>query len=365
MDKTTAHQAEHCFTDKERDAVYKSIYLRRDVRSQFKPDAIPDDVLARIINAAHHAPSVGFMQPWNFLLIKELATKQKIHDIFLNANEEAVQMFTKEQGERYRKLKLEGILDAPLNMVITCDRDRIGPVVLGRTHDKAMDLFSSVCAVQNLWLAARAEGVGVGWVSIFNKKALKQALKLPKSITPVAYLCIGYVDHFLSVPELQTAGWQDRLAVEDLLCFEQWGNTATDDHQGLINELSKPRVRFGNTMILNSFLNSFLTKVNTQPDNIEFTETMAVIDENYNFTEAQFSNGELVNKAGENSGSCKLFAFTQLQNLSKEQTLACFGAYYRDDVLQNPDADNHQNIRNFIKHGWSGISFVKAPLQKK
>ncbi|MCN4145214.1 MAG: 5,6-dimethylbenzimidazole synthase [Thiohalomonas sp.] len=237
---TPAHQSDHYFSDEERDAVYKSIYLRRDVRGQFKPDPIPDDVLARIIKAAHHAPSVGFMQPWNFLLIKNAQTKKKIHDIFLNANDEAADMFDSEQGEIYRQLKLEGILESPLNMVITCDRDLAGPVVVGRTHDKSMDLFSSVCAIQNLWLAARAEGVGVGWVSIFNKKALKQALKLPTSVTPVGYLCIGYVDHFYAKPELQAAGWRDRLPVEDLICFDEWGNTDNTEHKGLIEALSKP-----------------------------------------------------------------------------------------------------------------------------
>lgn len=233
-----AHQPDHYFTDDERDAVYKTIYSRRDVRGQFKADAVPDEVLARIIQAAHHAPSVGFMQPWNFLLIKQQQTKKKIHDIFSAANKEAADMFESEQSAVYRKLKLEGILEAPVNLVITCDRERSGEVVIGRTHDKSMDLFSSVCAVQNLWLAARAEGVGVGWVSIFNKKALKQALKLPKSVSPVAYLCIGYVDHFLAEPELKTAGWRDRLAVEDLLCFEEWGNTDREGHEGLFDKLS-------------------------------------------------------------------------------------------------------------------------------
>jgi len=135
-------------------------------------------------------------------------------------------------------LKLEGILESPVNLVVTCDRERSGPVVIGRTHDKSMDLFSSVCAVQNLWLEARAEGVGVGWVSIFNKKALKQALKLPKSVSPVAYLCIGYVNHFLAEPELKSAGWRQRLPVEDLVCFDEWGNTNQEGHEGLIEALS-------------------------------------------------------------------------------------------------------------------------------
>jgi 5,6-dimethylbenzimidazole synthase len=228
----------HYFTEAEREAVYKTIYSRRDVRSQFKSDPIPDQVLARIINAAHHAPSVGFMQPWNFLLIKNPQIKKNIHDIFLQANDEAAKMFDQEQTDRYQQLKLEGILESPINLVITCDRERAGPVVVGRTHDKSMDLFSSVCAVQNLWLAARAEGVGVGWVSIFNKKALKQALKLPKSVTPIAYLCLGYVDYFYQEPELQVVGWRQRLAVEELLYFDQWGHTDQKNNEGLYQELS-------------------------------------------------------------------------------------------------------------------------------
>lgn len=234
-----AHQIDHYFTDEERAAVYKSIYSRRDVRGQFKPDPIPDDVLARIINAAHHAPSVGFMQPWNFLLIKSPKTKKMVHDIFLKANEQAAEMFEPEQSITYRKLKLEGIIESPVNLVITCDRDRAGPVVLGRTHDKSMDLFSSVCAVQNLWLAARAEGVGVGWVSIFNKKELKQALKLPKSVSPVAYLCVGYVKHFYNEPELKSAGWAKRIPVEELVCFDEWNNINPEGNEGLYRALSE------------------------------------------------------------------------------------------------------------------------------
>ena len=112
-------------------------------------------------------------------------------------------------------------------------------------------------------------------------------------------------------------------------------------------------------------LNAFLEKLQTSPEKIEFSDTMAVIDELYDFTETEFKNGELLNKAGENSGSCKLFAFAQLQQLTKEQTLACFGTYYRDDVLKKPDAAEHQNIRNFMTHGWSGISFIDMPLKEK
>lgn len=111
-------------------------------------------------------------------------------------------------------------------------------------------------------------------------------------------------------------------------------------------------------------LNAFLEKLQNNPENVEFTDTMAVIDELYDFTETEFNNGDLLNKVGENSGSCKLFAFAQLQQLSQQQTLACFGAYYRDDVLKNPDAADHQNIRNFMKYSWTGISFAEMPLKR-
>ncbi|MCW8943612.1 MAG: 5,6-dimethylbenzimidazole synthase [Sedimenticola sp.] len=236
----TNHQPDHQFSEAERQAVYKTIYTRRDVRGQFKPDPIPDDVLARILQAAHHAPSVGFMQPWNFLLIRSQEIKQKVHDLFKQANQEAGQMFKQEeQRQTYRTLKLEGILESPLNLVITCDRERAGPTVIGRTHDMAMDVYSSVCAVQNLWLAARAEGLGVGWVSIFDRLELKKCLNLPSQVTPVAYLCIGYVDHFFKEPELKTAGWLDRLPLQDLVFFDQWENNHAENEKGLISHLSQ------------------------------------------------------------------------------------------------------------------------------
>lgn len=238
--QTNRHQRDHAFSDAERQAVYKSIYSRRDVRGQFKPDPIPDEVLARILQAAHHAPSVGFMQPWNFLLIKSQPIKQQVYDLFKKANHEAGEMFEQAaQRQIYSALKLEGILESPINLVVTCDRERAGPVVIGRTHDMAMDLYSSVCAVQNLWLAARSEGLGVGWVSIFDRRELKRLLQLPTQVTPVAYLCIGYVDHFFVEPELKTAGWLDRSPLQDLVFFDQWQNSHAEHEVELINYLSQ------------------------------------------------------------------------------------------------------------------------------
>lgn len=210
------------FSDEERAAVYRAIHTRRDVRGQFLPDAIPDEVLARVLTAAHHAPSVGYMQPWDFIIVRSPQVRAQIHADFLAAHAEAALMFPDDKQETYRKLKLEGILEAPLNLCITCDRSRHGPVVVGRTHIRIMDVYSSVCAVQNLWLAARAENLGVGWVSILHQAALRKALGLPHHIIPVAYLCIGYVSHFHQHPELETAGWLPRLPLEELLHFDQW-----------------------------------------------------------------------------------------------------------------------------------------------
>ncbi len=225
-DSQPRFQADPRFTTAERDAVYRAIHTRRDVRGEFLPDAIPDDVLARVLTAAHHAPSVGFMQPWDFVLVRAREVRECIHRDFLAAHVEAEQMFDEAKRATYRNLKLEGILDAPLNLCITCDRSRHGPVVIGRTHIGAMDIYSAVCAVQNLWLAARAEGLGVGWVSILHEQALREALGIPPEIIPIAYLCIGYVSDFHARPELEAAGWLKRMPLTELLHFDGWQGQA-------------------------------------------------------------------------------------------------------------------------------------------
>ena len=180
------------------------------------------------------------MQPWNFIVIRSEEKKRQIHDLFSKANEEAAQMFKGKQREKYRSLKLEGILDAPINLCISCDRERAGPVVLGRTHIRQTDLYSTVCAVQNLWLAARAEGLGVGWVSIVDEQRLKDALLLPAHVVPVAYLCIGQVSEFAGSPELAKKGWRQRLPLEELIKFESWeGATCDEELLAAVREVSR------------------------------------------------------------------------------------------------------------------------------
>jgi 5,6-dimethylbenzimidazole synthase len=215
-------QSDAEFSAAERDAVYKCIFNRRDVRGQFLPDPIPDDVLARLLRAAHHAPSVGFMQPWDFIVVRDPAIKQKVRDAFQDAHLEAAGMFETERQRTYRTLKLEGIVEAPVGICITCDRSRSGPTVIGRTHQPEMDLYSAACAVQNLWLAARAENIGVGWVSIIRHDDLRNALGIPPLIQPIAYLCVGYVSHFFKKPELESAGWLPRMKLSDVLWIDQW-----------------------------------------------------------------------------------------------------------------------------------------------
>lgn len=216
------------FSSAEREAVYRAIFTRRDVRSQFSPQPVPDDVLARILLAGHHAPSVGFMQPWSFLVLRCPQIRGKVQALFEEANAEAAAMFPPDRQAQYRALKLEGIVDAPVNLCITCDPDRAGPVVLGRTHDMAMDRYSTVCAVQNIWLAARAEGVGVGWVSIVDPMRLRGVLGIPERVVPVAYLCLGYVHEAYTKPELEVKGWRQRLPPEAVLSFDGWDGQRPD-----------------------------------------------------------------------------------------------------------------------------------------
>ncbi len=217
----------HEFSPERKQGLYEAIYKRRDMR-HFISKPIDPEKLGRVLDAAHNAGSVGYMQPWNFLVITDPTVKNKIALNFKNANEEAAQKFSGDQKNLYNSLKLEGIQDAPVNICVTCDRTRFGPNVLGRNTVFETDLFSTCCAVQNLWLAARAEGLAVGWVSILSNEQLKEDLDIPDHIQPVAYLCVGHTESFYSKPMLETAGWGQRLPVEKLIYYNKWQGTSTD-----------------------------------------------------------------------------------------------------------------------------------------
>ncbi len=210
------------FTKGELQGVYRAIRERRDVRSGFLPEPLSEQVLGRLLEAAHHAPSVGLMQPWRFILIRAIEIRKAVHDIFLRSNQAALETYEGDRAKKYASLKLEGILEAPQNLCIVCNPECERGHRLGRHSMPETALYSAVCAVQNLWLAARAEGVGVGWVSILDKEALQNVLHIPENIVPVAYLCLGYVDRFAERPDLERAGWEQRIPLDQVLGFEQY-----------------------------------------------------------------------------------------------------------------------------------------------
>jgi len=218
--------ASFAFPEKEREAVYRAIYQRRDIRN-FRPDPISDQTLARIIHAAHRGPSVGFMQPWDFILVRDAERRRQVKDLFDRERTAAACFFDEPRRSAYLSLKLEGIEEAPVNLCVTCDPTR-ADVVLGRNSMPETDVYSTCCAVQNLWLAARSEGVGVGWVSILKLPQLRGILGIPPHIIPVAYLCLGYPVEFPGEPGLQTAGWRNRLPIDQLVHTDDWHNPVGD-----------------------------------------------------------------------------------------------------------------------------------------
>ena len=213
---------ENDFSNDEKNGLYKAIFSRRDVRSRFISRSIDNQTLSKILNAAHHAPSVGFSQPWNFILIKDEKTKKKIKDSFDKERIRSSQVVEEPKKAQYLSFKLEGILDSPINICVTYDPSRFGPFVIGRSSIPETGIYSVCCAVQNLWLAARTEGIGLGWVSILSNKILKETLELPDHVVPVAYLCLGYVEKFSEKPDLETLGWLPMLGLKDVVYYEKW-----------------------------------------------------------------------------------------------------------------------------------------------
>jgi 5,6-dimethylbenzimidazole synthase len=162
------------------------------------------------------------MQPWDFILIRDLQLRRRVLGNFLESNRQASEIYAGERRGLYQSLKLQGIVDAPLNICITCDRKRPTGDGLGKQSIPETDVYSTVCAVQNLWLAARAESLGIGWVSIIDNTFLARTLGLPERVMPIAYLCVGYVSHFAPLPDLETTGWSKRLPLASLIHFDQW-----------------------------------------------------------------------------------------------------------------------------------------------
>jgi nicotinate-nucleotide--dimethylbenzimidazole phosphoribosyltransferase len=207
----------------QRDAVYRVIAERRDVRRGFRPDPVPADVLGRVLAAAHQAPSVGLSQPWDFIVVTDRSRRERVAALAARHRDDFAAALPAARARAFDQLKIESILDTPVNVAVTCDRTRGGRHTLGRATQPRTADFSSVLAVSNLWLAARAEGLGVGWVSFFEERELAAELGLPGHLDVIAYLCVGYVDEFGPEPELAAAGWARRRPVAWAVHAEEFG----------------------------------------------------------------------------------------------------------------------------------------------
>ncbi|MGP4044433.1 nicotinate-nucleotide--dimethylbenzimidazole phosphoribosyltransferase [Streptomyces sp. 2A115] len=214
------------YDDAERDAVLRVMRERRDIRNGFRSDPIPHDVLLRVLEAAHTAPSVGHSQPWDFVVIRSADTRRTMHELAQRQREAYARSLPKGRAKQFKELKIEAILDTPVNIVVTADPTRGGRHTLGRHTQPQMAPYSSALAVENLWLAARAEGLGVGWVSFFDEREMVRTLGLPEHLEVVAYLCVGYVDEFPEEPELLQAGWSKRRPLSWVVHEETYGRRA-------------------------------------------------------------------------------------------------------------------------------------------
>lgn len=232
------------YNDAEREAVLKVIRERRDIRNGFRSDPIPHDVLLRVLEAAHTAPSVGHSQPWDFVVIRSADTRRAMHDLAMSQREAYAKSLPKGRAKQFKEMKIEAILDTPVNIVVTADPTRGGRHTLGRHTQPQMAPYSSALAVENLWLAARAEGLGVGWVSFFDEREMVRALGLPEHLEVVAYLCVGYVDEFPDEPELMQAGWSKRRPLSWVVHEETYGRRALpgeDPHDLLAETVAQIR----------------------------------------------------------------------------------------------------------------------------
>ncbi|GLX38697.1 hypothetical protein Sros01_47700 [Streptomyces roseochromogenus] len=214
------------YDDAEREAVLRVMRERRDIRNGFRTDPIPHEVLLRVLEAAHHAPSVGHSQPWDFVVIRSAETRRTMHELAQRQREAYAKSLPKGRAKQFKELKIEAILDTPVNIVVTADPTRGGRHTLGRHTQPQMAPYSSALAVENLWLAARAEGLGVGWVSFFDEREMVRELGLPEHLEVVAYLCVGYVDEFPDEPELAQAGWSQRRPLAWVVHEETYGRRA-------------------------------------------------------------------------------------------------------------------------------------------
>lgn len=202
--------------------LYDVIHRRRDTRREFTGEPIAPDVLDRLLRAAHAAPSVGMSQPWDFVLVRAPGTLATFRDHVTLERDGFASTLTGERAKTFARLKIEGICESRLGIAVGYDPLRGGTNVLGRHSIDDAGLYSVVCAIQNLWLAATAEGVGVGWVSFFREEFLRELVQMPARVRPVAWLCVGHVADLPNTPDLERHGWRERSPLESVVHHERY-----------------------------------------------------------------------------------------------------------------------------------------------
>ncbi len=204
-------------------SLYDVIHRRRDVRGEYTGADVHPDTLHRILAAAHAAPSVGLTQPWDFIVVRDLSLRRAFRDHVLAEREAFAASLETSRAGTFRRIKIEGIVESSLAIVVTYDAERGAPAVLGRHTISDTGLYSTCLAIQNLWLAATEEGLGVGWVSFYREGFLRRLLSIPEALRPVAWLCLGPVTHLATVPDLERAGWRQRRPLADAVHYDGYG----------------------------------------------------------------------------------------------------------------------------------------------
>jgi 5,6-dimethylbenzimidazole synthase len=203
--------------------LYEAVHRRRDTRAEFSGEEIPSDVLRRVLTAAHAAPSVGLSQPWDFVLVRDESIRRAFRDHVQAERSVFAAQLDHERAETFARIKVEGVMESTLGIVVTYDPDRGSPAVLGRHAIADAGLYSVCLAIQNLWLAATAEGLGVGWVSFYREPFLASLLGMPAGVRPLAWLCLGPVTHLETVPDLERHGWRSRRPLAQAVHHGRWG----------------------------------------------------------------------------------------------------------------------------------------------
>jgi 5,6-dimethylbenzimidazole synthase len=218
--------------------VYDAIKKRRDVRSWFSSRHIGNDVLSRILDAGNRAPSVGLSQPWNYIIIRDIETRNKIKNMVEAKREEFYETLPRERKDRFKGIKIEGIMESDLNICVTCDNTRKGPHILGRGTIPETSEYSVVLSIENMWLAARAEGIGIGWISFLDPDDIKPVLRIPENIKIIAYLAVGYLNEDHDIPELEEKGWESRTGLSSLVYENHWGTSPGRDLEKALEKCS-------------------------------------------------------------------------------------------------------------------------------